>query len=57
VESLETRLFAEHQIPWDELAFETMRLSLEYFFQDRANNNFVFRTTDIVKPLRRSSGS
>lgn len=48
VESLETRLFSEEDIPWDELAFETMRLSLQYFFADRVRGQFDFRTTDII---------
>ena len=50
VESLETRLFEEHEIPWAELAFVTMRLSLEYYFQDRAAGQFKFRSTDIHRP-------
>ncbi|MEO1889622.1 MAG: NUDIX hydrolase [Cycloclasticus sp.] len=53
VESLETRLFTEDDIPWDELAFETMRMSLEYYFQDRKAKAFKFRATDITKPLLR----
>jgi len=53
IESLETRLFEEHEIPWDDLAFETMQLSLEYYFKDRAQGEFKFRTTDITKPLLR----
>ncbi|HIG78755.1 MAG TPA: NUDIX domain-containing protein [Cycloclasticus sp.] len=53
VESLETRLFKEDEIPWDELAFETMRMSLEYFFQDRKTASFKFRTADITEPLLR----
>lgn len=53
VESLETRLFEEHEIPWDDLAFETIRLSLEYFFQDRQLGTFKFRATDITKPTLR----
>ncbi|HAI97575.1 MAG: NUDIX hydrolase [Cycloclasticus sp.] len=51
IESLDVRLFAEHEIPWGDLAFETMRLSLEYYFQDRKAGTFKFRSTDINKPL------
>ena len=40
VESLETRLFHEHEIPWDELAFHTVRKTLECFFQDRKQGVF-----------------
>jgi len=50
IESLETRLFSEDEIPWDELAFETMRLSLLYYFQDKTAGSFKFRTTDITNP-------
>ncbi|KXJ44610.1 MAG: ADP-ribose pyrophosphatase [Cycloclasticus sp. Phe_18] len=50
VESIEVRLFAEHEIPWDELAFETMRMSLEFYFEDRKAGLFKFRSADINKP-------
>lgn len=33
-ESLECRLFAPEDIPWDELSFRTVRLTLEYYCQD-----------------------
>ena len=42
-ESLETRLFTEHEIPWDEIAFRSIYLSLRHYFKDRANGNFPFR--------------
>jgi ADP-ribose pyrophosphatase YjhB (NUDIX family) len=35
-ESLEVALFHEHEIPWDELAFPTVKQTLEWFFADRA---------------------
>ncbi|ORU90697.1 MAG: ADP-ribose pyrophosphatase [Cycloclasticus sp. symbiont of Poecilosclerida sp. M] len=54
-ESLETRLFSEHEIPWDDLAFETMKLSLEYYFKDKAAGQFKFRVTDIIQPLFRKN--
>ncbi len=34
-ESLEARLFEEHEIPWDEIAFRTSRETLRRFFDDR----------------------
>lgn len=34
-ESLEARLFHEHEIPWDEIAFKTTRETLQRFFADR----------------------
>lgn len=53
IESLDVRLFSEHEIPWDELAFETMRMSLECFFKDRQTGAYMFRSTDINKPMPR----
>ncbi len=34
-ESLEAQLFAESEVPWDEIAFRTTRMTLEFFFADR----------------------
>jgi ADP-ribose pyrophosphatase YjhB (NUDIX family) len=34
-ESLETALFSEAHIPWAQLAFQTVRLTLEHYFKDR----------------------
>lgn len=51
-ESLETRLFREEEIPWEELAFETVRRSLQYFFADRQAGEFILRMED-VEPSRR----
>ncbi len=53
IESLDVQLFSEDEIPWDELAFETMRMSLEYYFQDRKSGEFKFRSTDIDNPSSR----
>ena len=39
-ETLEARLFAEAEIPWDEMAFLTVRWTLEYFFADRRQGRF-----------------
>ena len=39
-ETIEARLFHEHEIPWDELAFRTVRQTLEHFFADRAQGRF-----------------
>ena len=40
-ESLETALFSESEIPWDELAFHSGRFALEKYFEDRGQNNGV----------------
>ncbi|MDC8786741.1 NUDIX hydrolase [Roseateles koreensis] len=34
-ETLEARLFHEHEVPWEELAFRTVRETLQRFFEDR----------------------
>jgi len=34
-ESLEVALFTEETIPWDNLAFHTVRLTLQHYFTDR----------------------
>lgn len=39
-ESLETVLMAEQEIPWDEIAFHTISLTLKLYFGDRARGRF-----------------
>ncbi len=46
-ESLEVRLFQEHQIPWDEIAFRTVATTLRLFFEDRARGSFGTHTREI----------
>lgn len=46
-ESLEVALFAEHEIPWDELAFRTVRDTLRHYFADRARGSFGLHCGDI----------
>ncbi len=53
VESLEVQLFAEHEIPWDELAFRAIRHSLQHYFADRQRGEFIFRNTDLEPPVIR----
>lgn len=48
-ESLEVALFEEENIPWDELAFTTIRHTLRFYFEDRRRNNYQLRIGDIVK--------
>jgi ADP-ribose pyrophosphatase YjhB (NUDIX family) len=47
IESLETRLFSEAEIPWDEIAFRTVHATLEQYFDDRRNDSFSFHFGDI----------
>lgn len=42
-ESLEVELFSEDEIPWDELAFQTIRNALEFYFADRKAGKFPLR--------------
>ena len=46
-ESIEARLFREDEIPWDELAFRTVRQTLELFFEDRRRGQFSVHAQDI----------
>ncbi|XOV82125.1 MAG: NUDIX hydrolase [bacterium] len=43
-ESLDVRLFKEHEIPWDNLAFPVITKSLQYYFEDRRNGHFQVRS-------------
>jgi ADP-ribose pyrophosphatase YjhB (NUDIX family) len=47
-ETIEARLFAEDEIPWDEIAFRTVRETLERYFADRRAGQFDFHVLDIV---------
>jgi ADP-ribose pyrophosphatase YjhB (NUDIX family) len=56
IESLEVELFSEEDIPWDDLAFPTIRTTLELFFADRVLQRETgapigFHTQDIVRPM------
>jgi ADP-ribose pyrophosphatase YjhB (NUDIX family) len=46
-ETMEARLFEEHEIPWDALAFRTVKFTLERFFADRRSGRFQTHTADI----------
>lgn len=47
-ETQEARLFTEDQIPWDEIAFRTVRETLLCYFADRRKGQFGFHTLDIA---------
>lgn len=47
-ETLEARLFREDEIPWDEIAFKTIRETLQYYFADRRSGHFSIHVGDIV---------
>ena len=46
-ETMEARLFTEADIPWDELAFRTVKETLERYFSDRRSGQFGIHTLDI----------
>ena len=60
IESLDVQLFSENEIPWSDLAFPTIRTTLELFFADHARMRdnpregatYGFHTHDIVGPMR-----
>jgi ADP-ribose pyrophosphatase YjhB (NUDIX family) len=47
-ETVEARLFSEEEVPWDEIAFRTVKETLEHFFADRRAGRFGFHTVDIA---------
>jgi len=46
-ETIEARLFAEHEIPWEEIAFRTVKVTLEKYFADRRAGAFGVHCLDI----------
>lgn len=48
-ESLELKLFEEGEIPWDEIAFASIRESLRLYFEDRSKGRQAFHTGMITK--------
>ena len=46
-ETIEAQLFREEEIPWDEIAFRTVRDTLRHFFADRRQGAFGVHTADI----------
>ena len=46
-ESLETALFSEEEIPWNDLAFRSVTRCLEAYFADRRSGQFSFHEEDL----------
>lgn len=46
-ETLEARLFREDEVPWDALAFRTVRETLHRFFEDRRHGQYAVHCADI----------
>ena len=47
-ETIEARLFAEAEIPWDEIAFRTVKETLQHYFADRRAGQFSIHMVDIA---------
>ena len=46
-ETIEAQLFREDEVPWDDLAFKTVRETLRLYFADRRQGQFGFHCADI----------
>ena len=56
-ESLEVRLFREEDIPWEQLAFRSVRLTLQAYFADRQRGQWGLHTGSVHAQLLRSDGA
>lgn len=50
-ETLETKLFDEHEIPWEEIAFATVRHTLTRYYADRKSGSYPFHM-GTIEPVR-----
>jgi ADP-ribose pyrophosphatase YjhB (NUDIX family) len=50
VESLDVALFREEDIPWNELAFRSVALTLRHFFDDRRQGRFGVHGGSLAPP-------
>lgn len=46
-ETIESRLFSEDEIPWEQLAFPSVEQTLRHYFADRKQNHFPFHLETI----------
>ncbi len=47
-ETMEARLYSEADIPWDEIAFRTVKETLEHYFADRKAGKLSIHVIDIA---------
>ena len=47
-ETIEARLFGESEIPWEELAFGTVKETLKCYFDDRRKGSFGVHVMDVT---------
>ena len=50
-ESLEVRLFEESEIPWDAIAFETIKETLKFYYDDLHQGRFTVHVGTIPKRI------
>jgi len=50
LETLEVRLFPEAEIPWENIAFATVRNALRHYYEDRRNGAYHFHMGTIERP-------
>lgn len=46
-ETIEARLFHEHEVPWDEMAFRTSKVTLKHYFDCQRAGRFTLYCGDI----------
>jgi ADP-ribose pyrophosphatase YjhB (NUDIX family) len=51
-ESTHVRLFTESDIPWEEIAFESIRQTLADYFSDRPGQQYPFEIKQILPPKK-----
>jgi ADP-ribose pyrophosphatase YjhB (NUDIX family) len=51
-ESSEVRLFAEEDIPWDQIAFTVIEATLRQYFRDKPRGLFPFHMGDILPQMK-----
>jgi len=51
-ETLEARLFSENEIPWDQIAFATVRNTLTHYYGERRKGEFKFHM-GTIEPLKK----
>ena len=47
IETQQARLFTETEVPWDDIAFTTVKLTLQRYFADRRSGALGFHTADL----------
>lgn len=51
LESLETKLFLEEEVPWADIAFPSVRFALEKWFEDRSLDRHMLHSTVLDRRL------